>query len=47
MAREQVDRKRWVGGVKTVSTFPPEGLFTRDAETIAVSGRARRSARKA
>ena len=27
--------KRWVGGVKTVSTFPPEGTFTKDAETIA------------
>ncbi len=26
---------RWVHKVKTVSTFPPEGLFTRDAETIA------------
>jgi uncharacterized protein DUF3175 len=29
--------KRWVAGVKTVSTFPPEGLFTRDAATIARS----------
>ncbi|HEY7329457.1 MAG TPA: DUF3175 domain-containing protein [Gemmataceae bacterium] len=28
-------KKRWVHKVKTVSTFPPEGLFTRDAETIA------------
>jgi len=27
--------KRWVKDVKTVSTFPPEGLFTRDAKTIA------------
>ncbi len=26
---------RWVAGVKTVSTFPPEGTFTKDAETIA------------
>ncbi len=26
---------RWVHKVKTVSTFPPEGLFTRDAESIA------------
>jgi tRNA(adenine34) deaminase len=24
-----------VAGVKTVSTFPPAGLFARDAETIA------------
>jgi len=29
--------KRWVAGVKTVSTFPPEGLFTKDAATIARS----------
>lgn len=28
-------KKRWVQNVKTVSTFPPEGLFTQDAETIA------------
>ena len=27
--------KRWSGKVKTVSTYPPEGLFTRDPETIA------------
>ncbi len=27
--------KKWSGKVKTVSTFPPEGLFTRDPETIA------------
>lgn len=27
--------KRWSGKVKTVSTFPPEGLFTADPETIA------------
>ena len=26
---------RWVSKVKTVSTFPPEGIFTKDAETIA------------
>jgi Protein of unknown function (DUF3175) len=29
--------KRWVAGVKTVSTFPPEGLFTKDGATIARS----------
>jgi tRNA(adenine34) deaminase len=29
------DSKRWVQTVKTVSTFPPEGLFTKDADTIA------------
>lgn len=28
-------RRRWSQQVKTVSTFPPEGMFTRDAETIA------------
>jgi hypothetical protein len=27
--------RRWVRDVKTVSTFPPPGLFERDAETIA------------
>jgi hypothetical protein len=27
--------RQWVRDVKTVSTFPPEGLFTKDAETIA------------
>lgn len=33
------DRKtnRWSGQVKTVSTFPPPGLFTKDAKTIASS----------
>ena len=28
---------RWVAQVKTVSTFPPEGLFTKSAATIAKS----------
>jgi hypothetical protein len=28
---------RWSGQVKTVSTFPPAGLFTEDAATIAKS----------
>jgi tRNA(adenine34) deaminase len=28
-------KKKWVGKVKTVSTYPPEGLFTKDPETIA------------
>jgi hypothetical protein len=27
--------KRWIRNVKTVSTFPPQGLFTKDADTIA------------
>ena len=35
MAARTTDKRRWVRDVKTVSTFPPEGLFTRDAETIA------------
>lgn len=28
-------QKKWVRDVKTASTFPPEGLFTKDAKTIA------------
>jgi tRNA(adenine34) deaminase len=28
---------RWVKNVKTASTYPPEGLFTKDAQTIARS----------
>jgi tRNA(adenine34) deaminase len=28
-------KKKWVRGVKTVSTSPPKGIFTKDAETIA------------
>ena len=37
MARKQATRepRRWVRQVETVSTFPPPGLFTKDAETIA------------
>jgi len=27
--------KKWVQTVKTVSTFPPNGLFTKDAATVA------------
>jgi tRNA(adenine34) deaminase len=27
--------RRWVREVKTVSTFPPAGLFAKDADTIA------------
>jgi tRNA(adenine34) deaminase len=29
--------KKWSHKVKTVSTFPPEGVFTKDAKTIARS----------
>jgi Protein of unknown function (DUF3175) len=35
MTKKKADPKRWVHGVKTVSTFPPEGLFAKDARTIA------------
>jgi Protein of unknown function (DUF3175) len=27
--------KKWVQNVKTVSTYPPKDIFTKDAETIA------------
>lgn len=30
-------KRRWVASVKTVSTHPPAGLFTKDAATIARS----------
>src|SRR5206468_2194673 len=28
-------KKKWSHAVKTVSTFPPAGVFTKDAQTIA------------
>lgn len=28
-------KRKWVSKVKTVSTYPPEGLFKKDAKTIA------------
>jgi Protein of unknown function (DUF3175) len=28
-------KKQWVRHVKTISTYPPEGLFTQNAQTIA------------
>jgi hypothetical protein len=28
-------KKKWVRSVKTVSTYPPKDLFTKDAQTIA------------
>lgn len=31
----QASGKKWVAGVKTDSTHPPEGLFTKSASTIA------------
>lgn len=36
-ASETKRGKRWIATVKTVSTFPPEGLFTKGAATIAKS----------
>ena len=35
MAEKKAEKNRWVRGVKTVSTDPPAGLFTKDAATIA------------
>jgi hypothetical protein len=35
MAGKKSDKRRWVRGVRTDSTFPPQGLFSKDARTIA------------
>ena len=35
MAEKKAEKNRWGRGVKTVSTYPPAGLFTKDAATIA------------
>ena len=35
MAAKRSGNKRWVRNVTTVSTYPPEGLFTKDAHTVA------------
>ncbi len=35
MSRRTHKSKRWSHAVHTVSTYPPEGIFTEDAETIA------------
>jgi tRNA(adenine34) deaminase len=34
-AKKPTKKKRWVAKVKTDSTHPPAGLFTKDAATIA------------
>jgi hypothetical protein len=34
-AHRKASDPRWSSKVSTVSTFPPEGLYTKDAETIA------------
>ncbi len=36
MKNTQSKRKKWIQKVHTISTFPPEGTFTKDAETIAL-----------
>ena len=33
--RKKTKTKKWIAGVKTVSTYPPPGLFTKDPKTIA------------
>jgi len=35
VTERKAEKRRWVREVKTVSTYPPEGLFTKHAETIA------------
>src|SRR4051794_20767349 len=35
MDEKKAGKNYWVRGVKTVSTYPPEGLFTKHAEAIA------------
>ena len=35
MAKKNQKNKQWVRDVKTVSTYPPEGIFKKDAQTIA------------
>lgn len=34
-AKRKVGSKRWIAKVHTVSTYPPEGVFTKSAATIA------------
>jgi Protein of unknown function (DUF3175) len=35
MRRKPQAQKYWISKVKTVSTFPPKGTFTKDADSIA------------
>ena len=35
MSKKRSKAKKWSHTITTVSTFPPEGIFTQDAETIA------------
>lgn len=34
-AKTSREKKYWIQKVKTVSTFPPPGTFTKDAKTVA------------
>ena len=34
-AKRKEGNKRWIAKVRTVSTYPPKGLFTKSAATIA------------
>jgi uncharacterized protein DUF3175 len=34
-AKKHPSGKRWSGKVKTVSTYPPSGAFTKDAKSVA------------
>ena len=34
-AEKKAGKKRWIRSVTMVSTYPPEGLFTKDAADIA------------
>ena len=34
MVQKKANQNRWSHKVKTVSTYPPKDLFTKDAETI-------------
>jgi tRNA(adenine34) deaminase len=35
MSKQTSKPRMWIRDVNTVSTFPPEGIFTKDARTIA------------
>jgi len=35
MTRAKASKRRWSHDIHTVSTFPPEGTFTKDAKTVA------------
>jgi len=34
-AKKKAEKAKWVKSVKTVSTYPPAGTFTKDAPTVA------------